>query len=75
MFKSKCTSMKMGSLVEVGLLLQRPSLAMAEMSDSILLPKMSTEGGVMLKPGRVGPLEPGGACHSSSRGLSGTIEW
>ena len=58
----------MGSLVEVGLKLQRPSLAMAEMSDSCLLPKMSTEGGVMLKPGSVGPLDPGGACHSSSRG-------
>ena len=55
--------MKMGSLVEVGLLLQRPSLASADTSLSWLLPKISTDGGVMLKPGSVGPLLPGGACY------------
>lgn len=55
------TSMKMGSLVEVGLLEQRPSMAREEMSYSWGLPKINTEGGVMLKPGSVGPFEPGGA--------------
>ena len=54
--------MKMGSLVAVGLLLHLPSLASAATSYSWGLPKISTDGGVMDRPGSTVAPVPGGPC-------------
>lgn len=62
--------MKIGSLVEVGLVLQRPSLARADMSYRLGLLKISTEGGVREKPGRMVLFVPGGPCGAKTLLLS-----